>query len=296
MGIQLYDKDHNPINPNTEGSSVVTSAISSANTVDEALMYLNDLISGLSGDKEAVTAIEIVIRYGLSKFDNEGELKTSPPNWSNTFIMPDSEFPYTWKKTLISVANTEKEYYEIVASDTYDSTQTIYVALGTDVQPIIIYPKKVIDGVETTEKDLTAFDNSLPNPNDGYVDDNGRVNVDWSELPQSIAPDKPFSYMSTRKRINGIWTEFSTPAMLGKWAFDSKLEIRYKQTDIQTTKDQVGLNADSTDPGEGWSITTPDTYTGKLWMITATSVNSILNKGSNDIIWDGPHLLSIIKE
>lgn len=298
MGTQLYKIEGNSktaMYPNALASDVQSSAISGSSNVDDALKWLNDKISEISGDKEAVTNINIVVDYGLSKTKDQSELKATPPSWSNTFTMPNSEFPYAWKKTEISVAETTKEFYEIVASDTADSVQNIYVALGTDTQPIIIYPKKTVDGEETSDNDLTAFDKALPNSSDGYVDNNGLKNVDWSEKPQSIAPDRPFLYMSTRKRTNGLWGEFSTPAMLGKWAFDSKLELRYLITNNSVNKSDITLNASDTNPGENWSLDTPDSYSGKLWMITATSVNGILNKDSNNIIWNGPHLLSIIQ-
>lgn len=291
MGIQLYDVQHQPLYPNTNGESVITSAVPTSTNVDEALRFLNDKISELTGEKDAVIAINVTVTYARTKIKELEELKAniSTISWDSVYTTPDAEYPYTWKKTVISVAETSKEFYEIVASDTSDSTQNIYLALDTGTQPVIVYPKKIVNGEETEEDDLTAFDYYLPGANI-----NDTVNNDWSETPQSISAQQPYLYMSTRKRVDGLWGRYTAPALLGKWAFDSKIELRYTVTDITTNKNDIEITQDI-NPGTHWSQQTPDSYTGKLWMITATSVNGVLNRDNQDIIWDGPHLLSIIQ-
>ena len=307
-GTQLYDKEHNKIYPNTNSSDVLIDNSSLSNLgpnvndqlhtiynkfteVNEEFKKVNETIAKITGDEEAVTLINVTVTYCKAKTKNQDELIADPTiYWVDVYETPNAEFPYTWKKTEISVAETIKTFYELVASDTSDTTQTIYVALSNDTQPIIVYPKKIVNGEETEDDDLTAFDVYLPGSGINDTD-----NVKWSETPQSISAQQPYLYMSTRKRIDGIWNRFSTPALLGRWAFDSKIELRYTITDINVTKDQLEFNNTSTDPGTIWLLQTPDTYTGKLWMITATSVNGVLNKDSQNVIWNGPHLLSIIQ-
>lgn len=291
-GTQLYNSKQDPIYPFTEGGNVSSAVIPSAVTVDDALSYLNTLISKLSGDEEAVTAITVNVGYGLSKTDDENELKQNPPSWENKYQMPDAEYPYAWKKTEIKVAEVSNVFYEIVASDMADSTQIIYTTLSNDTQPIIKYPKKIVNGEETNEEDLTAFDDTLPKYNDSYGN-----KADWSETPQSISAQQPYLYMSTRKRIKGEWEKFSTPALLGRWVFDSKVEFRYMTTPTATTltgvMEHLDLGADN--PGNSWSTSVPESFnSGKLWMITATSVNGVKNKDANGVIWSMPNLISII--
>jgi hypothetical protein len=38
----------------------------------------------------------------------------------------------------------------------------------------------------------------------------------------------------------------------------------------------------------------PEEFTGKLWMITATSVNGIINVGDDGIKWRGPTLMAVV--
>lgn len=289
MGTQLYDKDHKKIYPNSEAASITTLMKNNKDNVEDCLTDLYNIISEISGNNTAVKLININVTYCRAKTKNQGELVADPTiSWIDTYETPNAEFPYTWKKTEISVAEIIKTFYELIASDTSDTTQTIYVALDNTKSSTIVYPKKIVNGEETKDDDLTAFDVYLPGEND-------TVNADWSETPQSISAQQPYLYMSTRKRIDGMWDKFSTPALLGRWAFDSKIELRYATTDINVTKDELDFNNKSTNPGTIWSPETPDAHIGKLWMITATSVNSVLNKNSDDIIWSGPHLLSIIQ-
>jgi hypothetical protein len=43
-----------------------------------------------------------------------------------------------------------------------------------------------------------------------YYDD--KIPTDWTEVPQSIRPEAPYVFMSTRKTVEGKWTEFTVPA------------------------------------------------------------------------------------
>lgn len=291
MSTQLYNKNHDSVYPYTKGSSVLTDVIPGITNVDDSLIYLNDLISEITNDKEAVTAINVVVYYCVSKTKSESELKSQEQSWSNKYVTPSPEFPYAWKKTEIFVASTKKEFYEIIASYNSDTTQNIYLALSSnDTQPTIIYPKILENGVTVDKEDLTAFDLFLP----GSPGDTNN-NLKWTEIPQSISAQTPYVYISTRKRIDGLWERFSTPALLGRWAFDSKLELRYLHTDSDVSKENVSFNKSSINPGQDWNSTSPDFEQGKLWMITATSVNGVLNKDEQGIIWNGPHLLAYIK-
>lgn len=291
MGTQLYDKDHKKIYPNSEAVSITTSGNSSVNnknTVEACLIDLYSMIGGILGDEEAVNTIQYKVTYCRHASKNQADVASSE-NWSESFVLPTAEKPYVWKKTVISYAGAtddEKQiFYEIVASDVAEKSQTIYMATSSGSNPVIDYPVK--RDPETGEEledeegnkviDLTIYDNKLP---DG-----------WLETPQPISPSFPFAFMSTRKRIEGKWQKFSDPAQYGRWAFDSQVELRYAITGLDETPT---LN-NTADSPEGWSISVADNFTGKLWMITASSVGGTINADVSGIKWRGPYLISVVR-
>lgn len=283
--VQLYDKDGSEIFPKTKDNQVSSDAISGQPNVNLALKSLKqetnslaDRINEITGDKDAVTAIKVSTEYSASKTTNEENIKDPSVEWGQQFMQPTPEFPYTWKHTEFAVGETTSDFYEIIASFNQNETQTIYLTKDNTTSVKIEYPEKTDENGEPIEGeyDLTAFDDQLP--------------AGWSETPKSISASEPYLYISTRKRVNGIWEIYSTPALLGKWSFDSKLEIKYQITsgDIPTV--------DKTSPApSGWGNSPEGDFTGKLWMITSTTVNEqpVINKDGN--IWSDPILMAIVK-
>ncbi len=285
-GTQIYNRELQQIYPISHADLIESSANGSKSNVEDNLKQLFKAISDMSGDSEAVSSIIVNVTYCKTNTRNESEVKRLT-SWSQYFELPDSANPYVWKRTLYTYkGDTENlnEVYEIVATDTAEKTQTIYIARSTGAAPVISYPilqdgygNPILDSSGHQQENLAAFDNSLP---DG-----------WSETPVSIGPATPYVFISVRKRIEGKWQRFSEPAQYGRWAFDSQLELRY----AITSGDKPTVNSTSDDPGSIWLKDTPDNFTGKLWMITATSVNGVLNSGENNVRWHGPHLMSIIQ-
>lgn len=283
-GTNIYNKDQQQIYPVTTADAVVSNASGKESNVEQDLLALYSRISALSGDSEAVSNIIITVTYCKANTKDEAEVKQLT-SWSSTFSLPDSEYPYVWKKTLYSYkgdAAQSKIIYEIVATDTAEQIQNIYIAKSTSNAPIITYPvltdgygEPILDANGNKQDDLTAFDNKLPEG--------------WSETPASISPATPYAFMATRKRVEGLWKRYSEPAQYGRWAFDSKLEVRY------AVGDSVTVDSTNDDPGDSWVADPPSEFTGKLWMITATSVNGVLNEDDDNIKWHGPTLMAIIK-
>lgn len=285
-GTIVYNKDQQQIYPVSHAEVVISNASGSKSDVEDNLIKLWKKVSELSGDQEAASNIMVVVTYCKTNTRDESEVRKLS-SWSNIFELPDSERPYVWKKTLYTYkGDTAKlnEIYEIVATDIAEKIQNIYIARSTRVAPVITYPiltdgygDPILDSEGSTQEDLTAFDKKLPEG--------------WSETPVSIGPATPYVFISTRKRVEGLWKRYSEPAQYGRWAFDSQLELRY----AITSGDKPAVNTTSDDPGSQWSSDTPDSFTGKMWMITATSVNGVLNIDENNVRWHGPHLMSIIQ-
>lgn len=285
-GTIVYNKDQQQIYPVSHAEVVISNASGSKSDVEDNLIKLWKKVSELSGDQEAASNIMVVVTYCKTNTRDESEVRKLS-SWSDIFELPDSERPYVWKKTLYTYkGDTAKlnEIYEIVATDIAEKIQNIYIARSTGVAPVITYPilmdgygDPILDSEGNTQEDLTAFDKKLPEG--------------WSETPVSIGPATPYVFISTRKRVEGLWKRYSEPAQYGRWAFDSQLELRY----TITSGDKPAVNTTSDDPGSQWSSDTPDSFTGKMWMITATSVNGVLNSDENNVRWHGPHLMSIIQ-
>lgn len=285
-GTIIYNKDQQQIYPVSHAEVITSNASGNKSNVEYNLEQLWDEVQKLSGVQEEARNIVVVVTYCKTNTRNESEVKQLL-SWSDTFELPDSERPYVWKKTLYTYkGDTAKlnEVYEIVATDTAEKIQNIYIAKSTGKAPAITYRilqdgngKPIPDEDGNTQEDLTEFDHKLPEG--------------WSEAPVSISPGTPFVFISTRKRVEGLWTRYSEPAQYGRWAFDSQLQLRY----TITSGDTPTVNTTSDDPGSQWSINTPDSFTGKMWMITATSVNGVLNSDENKVRWHGPHLISIIQ-
>lgn len=286
-GTILYDNNQQQIYPISSADVIITNAPGEKSNVEDCLTELYEKVSELTGDAEASSNIIVKVEYCKTNTKDESEVKEKN-NWSDTFELPDSENPYIWKRTTFTYKGDTQELnkiYEIVATDTAQIIQNIYIARSTGTAPIITYPTLVdgkgdpiLDEEGQEQEDLTAFDDKLPEG--------------WLETPVSISPATPYVFMSTRKRVEGLWQRFSEPAQFGRWAFDSQVEIRYAVTSNSTPP---ALNATSDDPGDNWEQNTPSNFTGWLWMITATSVNGVLNKDDNDVRWRGPNLLSIIQ-
>lgn len=285
-GTIVYNKDQQQIYPVSHAEVVISNASGSKSDVEDNLIKLWKKVSELSGDQEAASNIMVVVTYCKTNTRDESEVRKLS-SWSDIFELPDSERPYVWKKTLYTYkGDTAKlnEIYEIVATDIAEKIQNIYIARSTGVAPVITYPiltdgygDPILDSEGNIQEDLTAFDKKLPEG--------------WSETPVSIGPATPYVFISTRKRVEGLWKRYSEPAQYGRWAFDSQLELRY----TITSGDKPAVNTTSDDPGSQWSSDTPDSFTGKMWMITATSVNGVLNSDENNVRWNGPHLMSIIQ-
>lgn len=287
MSTQLFDKEHNTIFPITEASAVKTAGDQTSGNKNNVAQCISDLytkISKLEGADEAVSSIRVDVSY--CRYDNDSQNEViENGNWQTSFLSPTSDYPYVWKKTVYTFAGDTtggKTVYEIVASDISEKIQNIYIAMPTTGQPTINYEilknqngEDIVDEEGNPKEDLTTFDKKLP---DG-----------WSESPQSVSAATPYVYLSTRKKVEGKWQRFTPPALFGKWTFDSYIEIRYQVSD-----NKPSVNTNSIDPGSGWLTEINEDFTGKLWIITGTSVNGTLTADNNNIVWKGPNLISIV--
>lgn len=271
-GTQLYDKSRKTINPISEANAIDCSASGKQSTVHQDIADLYKQIADLTGDDEAASNIIIEVHYKRSKSSQKKDIQDAS-GWGIEFINPDSDYPYTWKRTKITYKGSDAAnvIYEIVASANAEITQTIYRAVSDNSQPVISYINP-----DTGKEDPHKYDNSLPQ----Y----------WSEEPVSVSAAAPNVFMSQRVKKDGEWGKFSVPAQYGRWAYDSNIVFRYQITD---TDEIPALNKSDEEPGELWVSRNTEAFVGFMWMINATEVNGQL-QSYNDVIWNGPNLISVV--
>ena len=280
---QLYTKEGTKLNPTTTATAVKVDKTKTSIIFDNVQQCLEHIFTQIGEDLNIPDLLDNIIfdiKYKRSKTDNVEDVKGTE-DWGDVYDIPNSEFPYTWKRTIIkylgSKEGEEKNiFYEIVSADISTEIQNIYRAPSPGEDVVIEYPK--VQGGDKEEDDLDAFDNKLPEG--------------WSEIPISISQANPMVYISTRKRVKGKWQRYSNPAVFGRWAFDSKLELRYATTPTQTPP-KINITLDN--PGQDWKTDAITSFTGYLWMITATSVNGVISHGSDEVRWQGPYLMAIVK-
>lgn len=273
-GTQLYNKDRDPIYPVGIDEYISSSTIYGTTNVQEALSYLNDKVSTLSGDALAVTSIRVEIAYARTYISNQASIEVATSadgvNWTLNFQKPNAENPYTWKRTIFKVGtSTEKRSYEIVATTMQEKVQTLYLVTNVDKSEIKL--------------PLVNASGDIENYNS------------WELKPQSINAYYPDLYITTRTMTDGKWGDFSTPAQYGKYARDSQLLIRYKLTNLEDS-DTPTVNKQMLEP-TGWSLKSPvnSNTTGKLWIITATAIGGSPTPYDGNEIWSDPNLISIIR-
>ena len=279
-GIQLYNKDKAAIFPNTKATNVdMTNGNYTGQTAESCIIDLYAKYGQLSGLDEQKNQIEVTVAYTLSVEKTNGDWLVQA-NWGNDFQLPNSSKPYAWKRTQFKFEGdpSPKTFYEIIAADVAEKTQTIYYATNNTETPEIVYPLK--DGKEDTNE----------------IQKNNFIPEGWSKDPISISATQPNVYMATRIKKEGVWEKFSAVVQFGKWAYDSIIVLKYAVTEGLDSEAPELDEVNPTNPGEAWSetINIDSDFTGKIWQITATSVNGVLSLVNNRI-WSGPNLISIIK-
>lgn len=283
--ITLYNQDHQEIHPKSYAACVFLQE-GNQQTVENELQDIHAELAKLTGSDQATDNIIVKPYYTFSNYQNVEDIKNNVQDdeWFEDFSLPVNGKLYVWKKTEYTYkGNTDERNtsYEIVYADVAKETQTIYTAGSDSYTPEIKYPilrdgygDPILDSNGNEQDDLAAFDNLPPK--------------DWEDYPIGISSTNVNAYMSTRKKVNGKWERYSQPAQYGKWSLNSVLETKY-----QVSESQPDFNATSEDPGSAWKSTITE-GSGKIWMITASSVNEVLNKDNNDIIWKGPILIGVL--
>ncbi|WP_349973106.1 collagen-like protein [Phocaeicola dorei] len=109
----------------------------------------------------------------------------------------------------------------------------------------------------------TTTENKPATPSTSQTDD--YIPSGWHDDPLGVSESLPFEWISERKKKDGIWSDFSDPALWAKYGFDGlgidNADVMYAISDSNTTA-----------PTTGWQTDPPAWQNGKyIWTKTLTT-------------------------
>lgn len=288
LGTQLYSSEGQTktlIYPKSKAE--VIDAIN-GNTETNVQQWLSNLTTSINQITENAIKLNIKISYAQTAYKNLNDVKDNENiSWGESFVQPDAEFPYTWKKTEIKASSSAESSatsvsYEL-ASVSSQSTQTIYTARSADTKAVTIVYNSIDDHGVSKPYYNDTLDNILAKPENSL----------WAKSPVSISATNPNGYIATRTRTNtGEWGAFNI-AQNAKWAYNSIPVYKYKVTNTINIPPVTENSADYSRV-EGWEDQITESFTGYLWMINATVVNDVYQLNGSKV-WSFPTLISIVK-
>lgn len=123
----------------------------------------------------------------------------------------------------------------------------------------------------------------------------------WTDNPQGVTSESTHEWCCKRKFRNGVWGEYSEPALWAKYAEDGyngiSVVVKYAVTDNSSTK--PAIDATNSNPGSHWSKSIPPYESPEaLWEIQAYidhqgNLVEVIDDGGDTIYgWQGPVLKS----
>lgn len=205
-GTQLYDGESNKIYPITDARYIGSGVVVTTNTVYEDLSALLTKYQTLERQVTRADEIEgqlgVIVTYDTNNISSATAVQGQPFT-NEEMVMPTSEAPYAWVKTVYRWAEqTVKITYNIVATALFPETQIMF-AFG-------------------------AAGSSVGGPSD-YIDHCPDLNIEeqpendkiyWYTYPNgNISTITPYAYIATRSRgANETWNgKVFHPAIYGQY-------------------------------------------------------------------------------
>lgn len=147
------------------------------------------------------------------------------------------------------------------------------------------------DGVEYVYK-RTNTATPPEKPTDGEVnEDEELIPEGWTDNPTGVDPEYQWEWVSQRKYKNGVWSDFSNPALWAKYGEQGQsgysVRIMYAKTDNSSI--EPPFDASNINPGSLWGLIIPEhSGTEAVWGIqgTVTYDNQLVGE------WTGPYLIT----
>lgn len=211
-----------------------------------------------------------IVTMGGSTFCAKKET-TNPPLWTTTTndgrrITQTQDGGRTYGYILSGESNTEE--YDLLVQSGKDGSD------GTDYERVFIH---------TTEE------NRPSTPATSQTDD--YIPSGWHDDPIGVSESLPFEWISERKKRNGIWSNFSTPALWAKYGFDG---IDGAEGVAGTSIVWKGdFSSAPSSPQNGWAYkntTDKKSYVyqdGQWYQMTIDGIDGKNGKDGLSIVWKG---------
>lgn len=211
-----------------------------------------------------------IVTMGGSTFCAKKET-ANPPLWTTTTndgrrIIQTQDGGRTYGYILSGESNTEE--YDLLVQSGKDGSD------GTDYERVFIH---------TTEE------NRPSTPATSQTDD--YIPSGWHDDPIGVSESLPFEWISERKKRNGIWSNFSTPALWAKYGFDG---IDGAEGVAGTSIVWKGdFSSAPSSPQNGWAYkntTDKKSYVyqdGQWYQMTIDGIDGKNGKDGLSIVWKG---------
>lgn len=211
-----------------------------------------------------------IVTMGGSTFCAKKET-ANPPLWTTTTndgrrITQTQDGGRTYGYILSGESNTEE--YDLLVQSGKDGSD------GTDYERVFIH---------TTEE------NRPSTPATSQTDD--YIPSGWHDDPIGVSESLPFEWISERKKRNGIWSNFSTPALWAKYGFDG---IDGAEGVAGTSIVWKGdFSSAPSSPQNGWAYkNTADKKSyvyqdGQWYQMTIDGIDGKNGKDGLSIVWKG---------
>ena len=234
-------------------------------------------ITGENGKAgEDGTEIEFIYKH----FENEQTWNADNKNPANWSISDNADYVgptgFEWSDNPTGVSDTYKYEYVSLRYKTFGKWGVFTVPViwskwgekGQDGDGYE-YIYKVFTSEQTWTNDNYNPEHWDTNQTDDYV---GPLGYEWSDDPQGVTDTYLYEYVSTRKKINGVWGSFSTPSLWAHWApagsNGSHYEFMYKNAPSRPSTPASGTtNLEMISDGWAVTATTPNFENGEYtWM------------------------------
>ena len=125
----LYDNEEQ-FYPISEASAIMGGVVTQRNTVwqdlEQIWLKAQDAYNKATGATQVQGSLGIKVQYINTNY-NDNTLIQQETAWNDDMHIPDSQTPYTWKKTIYYWSSTEiKTTYEICATALREDSESIY--------------------------------------------------------------------------------------------------------------------------------------------------------------------------
>lgn len=258
---------------------------------------------GIAVNKETATESNNPSDYTWSKFKGEdGQSVSSLGPWYTGLFVPKLSIVTMGGSSFCSKKDTSNPpLWTVTTSDGRRITQTQdggktygYILSGesnTEEYDLLVQSGK--DGSDGTDYERvfihTTEENRPSTPATSQTDD--YIPSGWHDDPIGVSESLPFEWISERKKRNGIWSNFSTPALWAKYGFDG---IDGAEGVAGTSIVWKGdFSSAPSSPQNGWAYkntTDKKSYVyqdGQWYQMTIDGIDGKNGKDGLSIVWKG---------